>query len=103
MAVSATFLSADRACAAAPEPRPPQPIRPMRSVSPGESWPRAELVRTKGAASAAAAEVLMNSRRVSWEEGDRFMLLSVKHWAKESQAAGWDWGNARLAPYWSRL
>src|SRR5262249_31400073 len=33
IAVRATFLSALRACAAAPVPRPPQPINPTRSVS----------------------------------------------------------------------
>src|SRR5262249_8651461 len=65
MAVRITFLSAFNAWSAAPEPRPPQPMRPILSVSlfvPAKRFPG----KMAGAASTLpmAAEVLRNSRRV---------------------------------------
>src|ERR1039457_6269260 len=64
MAVRTTFLSALRAWLAAPEPRPPQPINPTRSVS---VFSRAKSCPgiSAGAASAlpTRAEVLRKSRR----------------------------------------
>src|ERR1035438_1254400 len=64
MAVRTTFLSALRAWLAAPEPRPPQPINPTRSVSvfsrakscPGISVGAASALPTR-------AEVFRKSRR----------------------------------------
>src|SRR3954447_7442361 len=66
MDVRTTFLSAFKACLAAPEPRPPHPINPTRMVSPGDAAD--DLVpRISGAdkapPSAAAVEVLRKVRR----------------------------------------
>src|SRR3954466_13064584 len=66
MAVRSTFLSAPSASLAAPDPRPPQPIKPTLIVSPGEA---AEdlLPRINGPDKpppiAAAVELLRNVRR----------------------------------------
>src|SRR6185436_17638651 len=62
---SCTLESACKACIAASEPRPPQPISPTLIVSPGESS-ALRLVKTNGAATRAAVDALdarMKSRR----------------------------------------
>src|SRR5262249_30307541 len=67
-ATSLTFLSAWRACVAAPVPRPPQPTRPTRSRSLPAAWtlpgPVKWLARV---APATAAEALRKSRREAGE------------------------------------
>jgi hypothetical protein len=50
-----TFLSAASALAAAPVPRPPQPISPIRSVSLFGAKPGLSAARTKGAKPVASA------------------------------------------------
>src|SRR5947209_6540424 len=61
IATSLTFLSALRAWAAAPVPRPPQPIRPILSVSPPPAWTAGATART----APAAADVFRKPRRVA--------------------------------------
>jgi hypothetical protein len=67
MAVRTTPSPVDRACAAAPEPRPPQPTSPTFRVAPGERAAEAFPVKAKGLARAplmaATLEVLRNCRR----------------------------------------
>src|SRR5438874_1923271 len=85
MAVRATFLSALRACCAAPVPRPPQPMRPtlMRS----EPAARTDLGMSRGAAIAAVAmaEVLRTSRR----DGAELVLFCMIPRVKKYSLYSW--------------
>ncbi|MDT8302517.1 MAG: hypothetical protein RQ760_13615 [Sedimentisphaerales bacterium] len=65
MAVKTTSSPADRACAAAPEPRPPHPTRPIRILSEPAAYIR--FVPTARLAAPNAAEVLIKSLRDSAE------------------------------------
>src|SRR5947208_2272045 len=62
MATSLTLASARRAWAAAPVPRLPQPIRPIRNVSLPAAW-TAGVSPVSRAAPARPAEVVRKSRR----------------------------------------
>src|SRR5437867_1529762 len=73
MAVRATFLSALRACWAAPVPRPPQPMRPTLSRSDPAAWTDFGMRRGAAMAAVAMAEVLRTSRR----DGAELLLISV--------------------------
>src|SRR3954449_6336176 len=70
MATSLAFLSALRACSAAPVPRPPQPIRPIRRVSLPAACAFAFATRFNRAVAAAARAVAVvcftNVRRLGW-------------------------------------
>src|SRR6516225_6307413 len=73
MATSLTFGSALRALAAAPVPRPPQPMRPMRRILSPSAWTPEASDKT----AAAPAEVCRNRRRPTFVFGGVVFLPAI--------------------------